>query len=83
MRKKQGEKAWGSTHADKCVIYMNKDLRNPGNEDLLEHTWEHELTHALMFAHGETDHDEVFVDGIAGLRCQYNQTRRGDTDGNS
>lgn len=83
MRKKNdGIKTWGVTFQDRAIIYMNKQLLTEENEELMWHTWEHELSHALLFAYGVvgTDHNEREIDGIAALRCQYYQTREGEED---
>lgn len=62
----------GKCDPEKCVIYLADDIEG----EYLAHTFEHELTHALWFTHGITDHDEVAVDGISALRRQYELTRR-------
>lgn len=86
MRKKNdGVKTWGVTFQDAARIYLNKDLLDEDKEELMWHTWEHELSHALLFSYGvlAENHDEAAIDGIAGLRCQYYQTREGTDDGDS
>lgn len=70
------EACWGTSNAVEAVIRLDKSLLEPGMEEYLLSTWEHELLHALLSAHGIRDHDEVFVDGIAALRRQYEQTKR-------
>ena len=75
-------KKWGLPGADglcdpnKARVYLPCDLKG----DLLEISFEHELEHAIRFTRGETDHDEVSVDGVAQLRHQFNKSRRGGHD---
>lgn len=66
----------GRTYFDKATIELNEDLLARGQEELLAHTWEHELLHALFSAHGVLRHDERLIDGVAGLRRQYELTKR-------
>ena len=40
-----------------------------------EQTFCHELVHAIMFAMGHTQHDEVFVDAFGALLHQYERTK--------
>lgn len=44
--------------------------------EYLASTFEHELMHAMLSAHGVRDQDERFVDGMALLRRQYELTKR-------
>jgi len=48
--------------------------------EYLEHTFEHELHHAIWFAHGwdHSEQQEHIIDGLAGLRCQFKQTSKGE-----
>jgi hypothetical protein len=45
------------------------------NKNFTEQTFSHELVHAIMFAMGHTQHDEVFVDAFGALLHQYERTR--------
>lgn len=76
MTRPDGLPVWGHADGDTATITLSAEMREPGKEELLAHTWEHELLHALMMAHGCIDHDERFVDGVAGLRRQYELTKR-------
>lgn len=69
---------WGRSMSDRCLIELNEDLLAKGNEELLAHTWEHELLHALFSTHGVLDHDERLIDGVSALRRQYELTKRGE-----
>ena len=40
-----------------------------------EQTFFHELVHAIMFAMGHTQQDEVFVDAFGALLHQYDRTK--------
>jgi hypothetical protein len=53
------------------VIY----LRTGMNKNFTEQTFFHELVHAIMFAMGHTNHDEVFVDAFGALLHQYERTK--------
>jgi len=72
----------GATLADglcdpnKARIYLPLDLKG----ELLEIGFEHELEHAIRFTRGETDHDEIAVDGVAHLRHQFHKSSRGQCD---
>lgn len=68
------EPASGVTDPNNATIWIAKDL-DPG---LVEHTFYHELVHALKYARGEVDHDEVEVDGLGALLHQYIISRRGE-----
>ena len=76
MTRHDGAPVWGHADGDTATITLNSDMCAPGREELLAHTWEHELLHALMMAHGCVDHDERFVEGVAALRRQYELTKR-------
>ena len=67
---------WGSADRTHAVIRLDKDLLEPGMEEYLASTFEHELLHAMLWMHGVIDHDERFVDGMALLRRQYELTKR-------
>ncbi len=53
------------------IIY----LRTGMNKNFTEQTFFHELVHAIMFAMGHTQHDEVFVDAFGALLHQYERTK--------
>lgn len=55
-------------------IFINKDRHTCLEE--MEHTFWHELTHALLFANGENGHDEEWVDRIGGFLHQFTNTRK-------
>ena len=55
-------------------IFINKD-KHRSVEDM-EHTYYHELVHALLFADGHSDHDEMFVDRIGGYLHQVARTQK-------
>jgi hypothetical protein len=50
-------------------------LRSGMNKNFTEQTFFHELIHAIMFAMGHTNHDEVFVDAFGALLHQYEKTK--------
>ncbi len=50
-------------------------LRTGMNKNFTEQTFFHELVHAIMFAMGHTQHDEVFVDAFGALLHQYERTK--------
>ena len=53
------------------IIY----LRTGMNKNFTEQTFFHELVHAIMFAMGHTNHDEIFVDAFGALLHQYERTK--------
>lgn len=55
-------------------IFINKDLHR--TEEDLRHTYFHELFHAILFADGQSGHDEEFVDRVGGLLHQYEETKK-------
>ena len=61
-----------------AVIYINTDEAK--SEDDVQHTYWHEVSHALLYAMGHLDHDEVAVDLQGALLAQYFQTVRGEQD---
>jgi hypothetical protein len=71
-----GAEALGLCDADAAIIYLNTDLLQMDLEVVL-HTFEHELTHAILAAHGINpgEHDERFVEGFSALRRQFERTR--------
>lgn len=66
----------GVCNPAQAVILINTD-QHSCYEDLV-HTWFHELTHAILFANGNDEHDEIFVDRIGGFLAQIEQTKKGD-----
>lgn len=72
----EGEALWGLCQYAQARISLDEDLARKGNEELLAHTFEHELHHAMLLAHGWRDHEERLVEGMAGLRRQYELTKR-------
>lgn len=73
------ENTVGEACSGAATIQLDPWLFEPGREELLRHVWEHELLHALLFAHGVVDekHDETFVHGVSGLRVQFEETQKG------
>jgi hypothetical protein len=53
------------------VIFVREGL----NEQLTQQTFFHELVHAIMFAMGQTNHDEVFTDAFGTFLHQFEKTR--------
>jgi hypothetical protein len=74
---RDGEVVDGCCDPRYAVILLSAELLK-GPEEYLYHTFEHEVHHALFFALGLEDHDERIVEGLAGLRRQFEITRRGD-----
>ena len=72
-----GEKVYGAVDMEEAKIYL---VPHP-NRDHLEHTYFHELAHALTKAIGRDDlcHDEAFVDALGGALHQYEKTKVGST----
>jgi predicted SprT family Zn-dependent metalloprotease len=66
----------GRCFPDRAEIHLNRALKK--TPELLAHTLEHELNHALFSTHGihVDHHDERLIDGLAALRRQFEQTRR-------
>ena len=67
---------WGLANHIEAVIQLDDELLAPDMAEYLASTFEHELMHAMLSAHGVRDHDERFVDGMALLRRQYELTKR-------
>lgn len=69
-------KAIGHCHYDNADIEVKLD----GKQELIEHTFYHELTHALLHASTKPKlaKDEKFVDHLAALIHQYEQTKKGE-----
>lgn len=54
-------------------IYINLDMHPTGSD--MEHTFCHELVHALLFADGLSEHNEEQVDRLGGILHQYFLTK--------
>lgn len=72
----EDQPCWGLANHLEAVIQLDEDLLAPNMAEYLASTFEHELMHAMLCAHGVRDHDERFVDGMALLRRQYELTKR-------
>lgn len=72
----EDQPCWGLANHLEAVIQLDEDLLAPNMAEYLASTFEHELMHAMLSAHGVRDHDERFVDGMALLRRQYELTKR-------
>ncbi len=72
-----GIRSLGVCHSDKRLIELDESIFD--DEDELQHTWEHELTHAIWdtAALHEMSMDEERVDLVAGLRHQLNKSAKG------
>lgn len=81
LRSPDGDSLWGMTIPARACIHLDTQLLAPGMEEAKEHTFEHELHHALFSAHGFHEHDERLVDGVAGLRRQFTLTAKYETPG--
>jgi hypothetical protein len=62
----------GMTHRDECKIQLRADLMT----QVKEHTFIHELCHAIKFMMGQEDHDEVEIDAFAAFLHQYHKTAK-------
>lgn len=71
----EGSKLLGDTCFKDALIRL--DMDQP--EECLEHTFLHELVHALLqvSTRPKLTHDEKLVDSIAGALHQYLQTKKG------
>ena len=63
----------GFCDPDNRRIFVNKD-RHTSEADM-QHTYWHEFVHAVLFANGESGHDEEWVDRIGGFLHQYETTK--------
>lgn len=72
----EDQPCWGLANHLEAVIQLDEDLLAPNMAEYLASTFEHELMHAMLSAHGVRDHDERFVDGMALLRRQYELTKK-------
>ena len=50
-------------------------IRSGMNEQMTQQTFFHELTHAIMFTLGKTNHDEEFTDAFGSLWHQYERSK--------
>jgi len=58
----------GMTYPDLATIHIRKGL----DTQILEQTFLHELTHAILFTMGKReDHNEEFIEGFSQLLHQY------------
>lgn len=62
------------THA---LILLQRDVHD-GVRQSIEHTFCHELVHAMLFSDGLTDHQEEFVDRMGAYLHSYFETHEGD-----
>jgi Zn-dependent peptidase ImmA (M78 family) len=75
----------GERHGDCCKekakIRVHLDSENP--EEMVEHTFFHELVHALLYAttRPKLSDDEKFVDSLGAALHQYEQTKKGNLRG--
>ena len=65
---------YGDCDSMECVIRLKR-----GGMDVMQHTFYHELTHAICFTLGwkKFNEDEDKVDTLAGLFYQYLKSRKG------
>jgi hypothetical protein len=71
---------WGVCDIVTATIYLNSDLHADKPREMLEHTFCHELMHAILFANGQIvdHHDEALVDRFGGFLHQIFQTQKGE-----
>ena len=50
-------------------------IREGMNEQMTQQTFFHELVHAVMFAMGQTNHDEVFTDAFGSFLHQFEKSK--------
>jgi len=65
---------YGDCCSFECIIRLKK-----GTVDTMNHTFYHELTHAICFTLGwkKFNEDEDKIDTLAGLLLQFLKTRKG------
>lgn len=61
---------------DTACIYLNKDQH--ATREFLEHTFCHEMAHAMYFGLGKAEHDEQEIDALGGILHQMWTTQRGE-----
>lgn len=76
LKSQDGEPCWGLTNTARASIQLDASLFEAGMDEMRAHVFEHELHHAMFCAHGWLDHEERLVEGMAGLRRQYELTKR-------
>lgn len=64
--------AMGACFVEEAKILLDTDL----SRQIKEQTFCHELVHAILFAMGQTAHDEVFVDAFGAYLHQYLNTNK-------
>jgi len=66
---------YGDTDGGECVIRLKKGLK----PETLQHTFYHELVHAMCFTLGldKLNKDEGKVDALGGALYQYLKSKRG------
>jgi len=66
---------YGDCDGSECVIRLKTGVR----PEVLQHTFYHELTHAICFSLGWEDmnEDEGKVDALANVMLQFLKTKRG------
>lgn len=62
----------GQTFRDECKIILRANL----SVQVKEHTFLHELCHAIKFMMGQEDHDEIEVDAFAAFLHQFMKTAK-------
>jgi hypothetical protein len=62
----------GTTHRDECKIVLRENLQ----QQVKEHTFLHELCHAIKYMMGQEDHDEVEIDAFAAFLHQFHKTAK-------
>lgn len=69
---------YGQTDPDTSEILLNSRIRRPA---LLEHTFLHELCHAIAMtlAWSKLNANEDKIDALAGMLHQYMKTQRGSS----
>lgn len=72
----EGHECKGFCDQGEAAIYIN--IEKHGHRDDLEHTYHHELIHALLYANGLNGHDEAMVDRLGGFLHQVHQTKKGE-----
>ena len=75
----------GDKHGDCDQAKARIRVHITENAELTEHTYFHELAHALLFAttKPKLSYDEKFVDSLGAVLHQYEQTKRGTFKGES
>jgi len=78
LREQDQKQHWKDSlgHCDSARAYIALNRDHPDHKDPAQffHTLLHELTHAVFFAEGATNHDEEQVDRLGGFAAQIIQT---------